>query len=479
MAAAPDLVPRVDGARLWRSLQQLGSVGATASGGVRRIALTPEDMAGRRLVEGWAIEAGCVARTDAVGNLVLRRAGRDEQRPAVMVGSHLDTQPDGGRFDGALGVLAGLELLRTLAQARIETEAPIELAIWTDEEGARFDVSCVGSSVFGGALPLRRALELRDGDGVALSEALARAGAVGAATIGAPLPSCYFELHIEQGPVLEALGATIGVVGGIVGIRWLEVTLTGEQRHAGTTPMDARRDALLAAARLVLAVDELALRHGPDARGTVCVLEAEPNAGSVVVGRTRLVVDLRHPQAETLECMEAELRRRVADLGVAGEVGELWVQPPTLFDSACVGAVRDAAGALGLPAHELLSGAGHDAGYLAPIVPTAMVFIPCRGGISHHPAEHAEPEHVAAGADVLLHAVLTRADSRALKLSTIVSSNCRGERAPGGASKRISGQVWQWRPASCCSQDSTAGRRTTARSSVPKASTSCSATDVA
>lgn len=404
--------PRVDGDRLWRTIGELAAIGATADGGVRRIALTPEDVAGRELVLGWARAAGCEVRADRAGNVFARRPGSDSTRAPVAFGSHLDSQPNGGRFDGALGVLAGIELLRALDDAGVRTRAPLELAIWTDEEGARFEVSCIGSSVFAGALELEEANALRDRDGVAFEAALRDAGVAGPEHPGATAWDGYFELHIEQGPVLERLGVPIGVVEGITGIRWLEVLFAGVEAHAGTTPMDARADALLHAAALVADVDRIGRAHGPDGRGTVCVLDALPNAGSVIAGEARLLVDLRHHDAATLARMEDELRAAVAarsGAGVSATVRERWGQPPIEFDGACVELVAAGAAAHGHAAHRMRSGAGHDAGYVAAVAPTAMVFVPCRGGLSHNPREHAELEHVIAGAEVLLHAVGARA----------------------------------------------------------------------
>jgi beta-ureidopropionase / N-carbamoyl-L-amino-acid hydrolase len=403
--------PAVDGDRLWSSIQDMAAIGAVASGGVRRIALSPRDIAGRDLLRSWASELGCTWRCDPAGNLFIHRPGAIGG-PAVGVGSHLDTQPEGGAFDGALGVLAGLEVLRALEERGVRTRLPLELVVWTDEEGARFDVSCVGSSLYAGSLDLQRARALVDGEGVTFGEALDLSGESGDLELGNPPLEAYFELHIEQGPSLEARGTQIGVVEGIVGIRWLEVLLEGAQNHAGTTPMSARADALEAAARVVSAVRRIGEGHGPDGRGTVCVLDVEPNAGSVIPGRVRMVVDLRHASEPALDAMARELATALERLPAsvrARPARELWAQPPIAFDSGCVALVEDSARRLGLSATRMLSGAGHDAGYVSMVAPTAMIFVPCRGGVSHHPDEHASHEQVAAGASVLLEAVLERA----------------------------------------------------------------------
>lgn len=404
----------INAGRLWDSLLELGRVGGTPNGGVRRLALTDEDASARRLFARWAQEAGCTMRSDMVGNLFARREGRDPGRAAVMIGSHLDSQPNGGRFDGALGVLAGLEVVRTLADRAILTAAPVELAVWSDEEGARFDISCVGSSVFAGARSLKSACSLRDATGVRFGDELTRLRLAGDSQPGRPAPDAYFELHIEQGPELEELGVPIGIVEGITGIRWLNVVLNGRAAHAGTTPMDRRRDALLAAAHLISAVDAIAIAGAPHARATVCVLEAEPNAGSVITERARLMVDLRHRDRVALQQMEDALHAALGAAEAAGircAVDTLWTVDPVSFDRDCVELVADAASTLRYASQRMISGAGHDAGYLASVAPSVLVFIPCRDGLSHNPEEHAEPEHVAAGAEVLYEAVVSRAEA--------------------------------------------------------------------
>ena len=295
-------------------------------------------------MQRWLADVGCVIRRDAIGNVFGRREGREPERPAVMIGSHLDSQPDGGRYDGALGVLAGLEVLRTIDEQELVHRAPIEVAIWTDEEGARFGASCIGSSVYAGALELERALALTDADGVRFGDALPRLG--GEHPVGEPLPACYLELHIEQGPRLDRDGRPVGVVEGVTGIEWIAVRIAGRTGHAGTTPPDARLDALLAAARLVAAVDAIAGSRPPDARGTVCVIRAHPNAGSVVVGETELLVDLRHPDAEVLAAMVADLDALCDGLRRAGFAVTLearWSQPPIAFDRGCIAALERAA----------------------------------------------------------------------------------------------------------------------------------------
>ncbi len=407
MGGAVDL--RVDGERLWRSLMEMARVGATPEGGCRRLALTDEDAQGLELFRLWASEAGCSIAQDEVGNFFAERAGTEPDRPAVLVGSHLDTQPSGGRFDGAYGTLAALEIVRTLNDHGIETPAPVVVVSWANEEGARFPLPCTGSAVFAGALGLDEALGQRAVDGPGFGEELRRVGMAGPEPAGRRPAAAYLEAHIEQGPVLEASGSTIGVVARGQGLRGIAVRLTGSEAHAGTTPMDLRRDALVGAARIVAAARELPRRH-PGALATVSRLDVEPGSRSVIPGSAELVIDLRHPDAGTLGRLEEEIVREAREIAAAAGLDvraeTFLAMDPVEFDPACVAAVRDAAERLGHPAEEIVSGAGHDAVYVARAVPAAMVFIPCRGGISHHPDEHVEPEHATAGCDVLLHAVL-------------------------------------------------------------------------
>lgn len=403
---------RVDGERLWQSLMEMAQVGATPEGGCRRLALTDEDKQGLDLLRSWAAEAGCEIGQDEVGNLFAQRSGTAHDRPAVLVGSHLDTQPNGGKFDGAYGTLAALEIVRTLNDHGIETLAPVVVVSWTNEEGARFPLPCTGSAVFAGTLAVEEAIAQRAVDGPSFGDELRRLDLVGPEPAGSRRVAAYFEAHIEQGPILEWTGNTIGVVAGGQGLRGLALHLTGSEAHAGTTPMENRRDALVGAARVVAAVNELPSRH-PGALATVSRIDAKPGSRSVIPGRTDLLIDLRHPEAEVLDRLEADVRQGAAELAAEArldvEVQRFLSMDPVVFDESCVADIREAAEELGQPAMDIVSGAGHDAVYVARALPTAMLFIPCRAGISHSPEEHAEPEHVQAGCDVLLHAVLGRA----------------------------------------------------------------------
>jgi N-carbamoyl-L-amino-acid hydrolase len=406
---------RIDGQRLWGSLMELARIGGTPKGGVCRLALTELDRQGRDLFSRWAREAGCTVRVDAIGNIFARRAGRNDALPPVTTGSHIDTQPTGGKFDGNYGVLAGLEVVRTLNDAGVRTEAAIEVAVWTNEEGSRFVPVMLGSGVFAGAFTLEHALAQRDKDGVSVADALA---AIGYAGPNAPLASAspvgaYFEAHIEQGPVLEANARVIGVVEAALGQRWYDVVVQGMEAHAGPTPMELRKDALLAASELVIEVNRIALAHAPHARGTVGWIDAYPNSRNVIPGRVRLSVDLRAADDATLSAMDAALHAFVQHKTGEGRV-QLTAQqvvyfPPQPFTPALVEAVRRGAQAQGLGWMDVISGAGHDAVYLARVCPTAMIFVPCLDGISHNEIEDAQPEHLEAGCNVLLHAMLSSA----------------------------------------------------------------------
>ena len=405
---------KINGDRLWASLMELARIGMTEKGGVCRLALTDLDRDGRDLFVRWCEEAGCTVSVDRVGNIFARRPGRDESRPPVMAGSHLDSQPTGGKFDGAYGVLAGLEVIRTLNDLEIETDAPVEIAAWTNEEGSRFSPPMMGSGAFAGVFSEEEVLERPDNvTGVRLGDELKRVGYDGAAAVGGREIGAYFEAHIEQGPILENEGKTIGVVTGAQGQRWYEVTVTGQEAHAGPTPMKLRKDALVAAARMIDAVNRLGHAFAPDACATVGFVESSPNSRNTIPGRVFFTVDLRHPDDATLAAMNDRLRADMAGIaeacGCAVEIVDFWEFPATPFDEACVSSVRSAAREGGHGWRDIVSGAGHDAVYIARIAPAAMIFIPCEGGISHNELESATQEDCAAGAQVLLQAMLERA----------------------------------------------------------------------
>ena len=404
---------RINGARLWESLMTLARIGATPKGGVCRLALTDLDRQGRDLFVQWAKEAGCSVRVDAVGNIFARRPGADDSLPPVMTGSHIDTQPTGGKFDGNYGVLAGLEVLRSLNDQNIRTRAPLEVAVWTNEEGSRFVPVMMGSGVFVGAFPLEHVLAQTDTDGHTVGGELEKIGYAGTAPCAHFPIKAYFEAHIEQGPILEASETTIGVVTGALGQRWYDVVLTGMEAHAGPTPMALRKDALLAAAGLIQGINQIALDHAPHARSTVGSLSVFPNSRNVIPGTVRFSVDLRAASDDVLDSMDAALAALLDQVQARGEVDTDLKQvvyfPPQPFDAVQVDAVRRAAAQQALSYMDIVSGAGHDAVYLARVTPTAMIFIPCKDGISHNEIEDALPEHIEAGANVLLHVMLEQA----------------------------------------------------------------------
>lgn len=401
----------IDAQRLWQSLMDLAQIGATPKGGVKRITLTDLDRQGRDQFVAWAKAAGMHIRTDAIGNIFARREGLDPQRAPVMTGSHLDTQPSGGKFDGAYGVMAGLEVVRRLNDLGLQTEAPIEVVAWTNEEGSRFVPTMMGSGVFSGVYQLEPMLQQKDIDGVSVGEALQAIGYGGQATTIAV--GAYFEAHIEQGPVLENTKTTIGAVTGALGQRWFDVEIIGQDSHAGPTPMELRKDALLAASRLVVEVNRVACTFPDNARATVGHLRVTPNSRNVVPGRVDMTIDVRNARDETLSNMVESLRDAVREIEQACRVqismNEVLYFPPSHFAPHLIDAVRGAAKQLGLSCRDIVSGAAHDAVYLARVAPTAMIFVPCEGGLSHNELENARPDEIAAGASVLLNAMLAAA----------------------------------------------------------------------
>lgn len=404
----------VNGQRLWDSLMEMAKIGATPKGGVCRLALTDLDKQGRDLFVRWAREAGCSISVDRMGNVFARRAGKDDTLPPVITGSHADSQPTGGKFDGIYGVLGGLEVVRALNDHGIQTERAIEVVIWTNEEGSRFAPAMVSSGVFAGVFSLEYGLSRADVEGRTMGQELARIGYAGDQPVGGRPIHAAFELHIEQGPILEAEGKTIGVVTHAQGQRWYEVTYTGQESHAGPTPMPRRRDALLAAARAVELVNRVGLNHAPYACATVGMVQVHPNSRNVIPGRVFFTVDIRHPDDAVLAQMDREVREGLAKIAVdtrveLSKLEQIFYYKPVAFDAACVASVRAATERFGYSHRDMVSGAGHDACYLAQVAPTSMVFVPCIDGISHNEIEDATPEWIEAGCNVLLHAMLGRA----------------------------------------------------------------------
>src|SRR5829696_3883885 len=401
----PSAAPPVRPERLLADLAALAAVGDTGDGGSCRLALTDEDAGGRELVVGWMRSLGLDVRVDRIGNVVATRSGLDDDLAPVMTGSHIDTVRTGGRYDGTLGVLAGLEVVRALDDAGVRTRRPLAVAVFTDEEGSRFAPDMLGSLVYVGGLGLEEALEAVGIDGAVLGDELERIGWAGDAPVPGPAPHAFVELHIEQGPVLEEAGDVIGAVSGVQGISWQQLTLTGQSNHAGTTPMRLRRDPGLVAAEVVTFVRRLAREMGGEQVGTVGRLNLHPDLVNVVAARAALTVDLRN----TDEAALVEAERRVAAFVASAAAGEgvtvatqrLARFAPVDFDPAVVALVERTAGRHGLPVRRMPSGAGHDAQMLARVCPTGMVFVPSRGGVSHNPAEHTDREHLAAGTQVL------------------------------------------------------------------------------
>ena len=403
----------IDGDRLWASLMELARIGATPKGGVKRLALTDLDRQGRDLVVGWGRRAGLAITIDQIGNIFMRREGSDPALAPIVTGSHIDTQPTGGKFDGNYGVLAGLEVVRTLNESNISTVAPIEVAVWTNEEGSRFVPVMMGSGVFCGAFSLATAYAAKDLDGKTVQDELARIGYLGAQVPGQHPMGAYFETHIEQGPVLEDAGKVIGVVPAVMGLAWYDCVVTGMEAHAGPTPMGLRRDALQVSTRIMQEVVAIANRYPPYGRGTVGMVQLFPNSRNVIPGEVTFSIDLRNVSDALLDTMHREMlafvdRTRV-DSGLAIGIERVSYYPPCPFHPDCVDAVRDATDKLGYSTMDVVSGAGHDAIYAARVAPAGMIFVPCKDGISHNEIEDARADHLEAGCNVLLLAMLERA----------------------------------------------------------------------
>ncbi len=396
--------------RLWDSLQETARFGGNAKGGICRLTLSEEDRQVRHWFKVQCEALGCTVSIDDCGNMFARRAGRRSDLAPIAMGSHLDTQPTGGKFDGVLGVLAALEVLRTMHELDYETNAPLEVINWTNEEGSRFAPAMLASGVFAGAFTRDYAATRQDRDGKSFSDALDAIGYRGEESTGQRKLGAFFELHIEQGPILEAEERMIGVVTGVQGVRWYEVTTTGQSAHTGATPMHLRRNALLGAARMVEAINTIAADHGPLAVGTVGLMEVRPNSRNVVPGEVFFCVDLRHPDDAVIDRMEAAFRQALADILTPLKLDFteacIWQNPAVHFHPDLIASVRRGAAQAGFSMRDIVSGAGHDAAYIARVAPTTMIFVPCEGGISHNEAESTTLEQCAAGAQVLMNAVL-------------------------------------------------------------------------
>ena len=410
-----DSAVRIDAARFWSTIMRSGNIGPGKAGGLCRLALTDADKQMRDVFVTWCTEAGCTVTIDRVGNIFARRPGADDHLPPVLMGSHLDTQVAGGKYDGIVGVLAGLEVLRTLDDRRIRTKRPLELVCWTNEEGARFTPPMVASGAFAGVFDVAWVLALRDDDGQRFGSELERIGYAGKTEVGGRSIDAYFELHIEQGPILDREAVPVGIVVGGYAVRGMHVDVHGETAHAGPTPMDRRRNALVGASMLAVAVNEVGWKYHPsEGKATVPRLVAWPNKAGILSEYAQVTCDVRHAERDTVERMWAEVKAAMPDCAkranVDMRVASEWQFGNERFDPGCIRLIRDAAQQLGVRHRDILSQAGHDAYYISRIAPTAMIFTPCRDGISHNEAEHAELDYTVPGVNVLLHAVVARAN---------------------------------------------------------------------
>jgi N-carbamoyl-L-amino-acid hydrolase len=406
----PESIVRINGQRLWHSIMSMAEIGPGERGGSRRLALTDEDKQGRDLFIDWCEQANCSITIDDMGNIFALRSGNNNALPPIAAGSHLDTQPHGGKFDGIYGVLAALEVVRTMNDNDIETDAPVEIVMWTNEEGSRFAPAMISSGVFAGLFDKSFAWSRADVDGNTIEQELKRIGYMGDQQCGDHPMGALFEAHIEQGPILERDQSQVGVVIGGQGQRWFDVILRGQDSHAGSTPMSGRRDALVAAAELIQSVQKIALDFAPHGVGTVGEMAVSPNSRNTIPGEVFLTVDIRNPDDSVLKEMADRFQHccdtASSDRNVDIDAREIWHNPPVKFDENCIEAVTSAANQLGYRHQEIVSGAGHDACQVCRVVPTSMIFVPCEGGLSHNEEEHATPEDLEAGCNVLLHAML-------------------------------------------------------------------------
>ena len=405
---------RVNGDRLWETIMEMAKIGPGVAGGNNRQTLTDDDAKGRELFKSWCEKEGLAMGLDTMGNMFARREGTDPNALPVMVGSHLDTQPTGGKYDGVLGVLGGLEIIRTLNDLDIKTKHPIEIVNWTNEEGTRFAPPMLSSGVFASMHTEEWAYNREDSEGKKFGDELKRIGWRGEEPVGERKLHAFYELHIEQGPILEDENVDIGVVTHGQGLNWLQVTLVGKESHTGSTPMPKRVNAGLGMARITQLVDEIALSHAPHAVGAIGHIDVYPNSRNIIPGKVVFTVDFRHPNKEVIQDMEDRMRKGAADIaekiGLTMDIEKVGNFDPVEFDKDCVEKVRDAAKTLGYSHMNIVSGAGHDACWINRVAPTAMIMCPCVDGLSHNEAEEITKEWSTAGADVLFHAVVNTAE---------------------------------------------------------------------
>jgi N-carbamoyl-L-amino-acid hydrolase len=414
MPAAPGENLRINGDRLWDSIHAMAEIGPGIAGGSNRQTVTDEDAEGRRLFQKWCEDAGLTMGVDQMGTMFMRREGTDPDALPVYVGSHLDTQPTGGRYDGVLGVLAGLEIVRTMNDLDIRTKHPIVVTNWTNEEGTRFAPAMMASGVFAGVLDQADVYGHTDAEGKKFGDELERIGWKGTETVGDRKMHAFFELHIEQGPILEAEGKDIGVVTHGQGLRWIECTVTGKESHTGSTPMPMRKNAGRGLAQVTELVHDIAMSNAPNAVGAIGHVDVYPNSRNIIPGKVVFTVDFRSHELDTLNAMVERLMAQAPKLcehiGVAFEAEIVGQFDPPAFDEECVRMIREAAERLGYSHMDIISGAGHDACWVNRVAPTAMVMCPCVDGLSHNEAEDITKEWAKAGADVLFHAVMEKAE---------------------------------------------------------------------
>lgn len=413
---------RVNAERLWQMLMEMAKIGATDQGGNTRLALSDEDIAGRALLLEWAEKINLSVHYDEVGNLILRRAGRNESALPIVMGSHLDTQPKGGRFDGIYGVLAGMEVLQRLAEEKITTEHSLELVVWMNEEGARFTPAMMGSAAFAGVIPKQQIYDSTDKQGVSVFAELVRTGQLGNYPLARPFQA-YYEAHIEQGPVLEKNEISIGVVTGGQAILWLDVETKGRAAHAGTTPMNLRKDTMVGTAEMIVALEQCILEQFPEGLVTFGEMQVANSSRNTIPGQIQWTIDLRNPDDAQLKAMEQATHQLLHSLAAQRDleisISQHWLSPATYFDRTCVATVQDAVDSLGYSNQTIVSGAGHDAINIAKHCPTTMIFIPCINGLSHNEAEDIYANDAAQGADVLLNAILNYDKQHAAQDSSV------------------------------------------------------------
>ena len=412
--SAPGENLKINGERLWDSLMEMAKIGPGVAGGNNRQTLTDADAEGRALFQSWCEAAGCTMGLDTMGNMFAQRPGTDPDALPVYMGSHLDTQPTGGKYDGVLGVLGALEVIRTLNDLDVKTKHPIVVTNWSNEEGTRFAPAMLSSGVFAGLHTEEWAKARVDAEGKSYGDELKRIGWEGEEAVGSRKMHAMFELHIEQGPILEAEGKDVGIVTHGQGLSWTQVTITGKDAHTGSTPMPMRKNAGLGMAKVLQLVDEIAWSHAPHAVGAAGHIDVYPNSRNVIPGKVVFTVDFRSPELSVIEDMEARLKegaREICDeMGLGIEFEKVGGFDPVKFDEGLVCKLREAAERLGYSHQDIISGAGHDACWINQVAPTAMVMCPCVDGLSHNEAEEISKEWASAGADVLLHAVLETAE---------------------------------------------------------------------